>query len=204
MRAPWCLLTAIVFLGSACNRISFPDGGWDAESATFTWRTGSVRLPPGFTYRRSRGGDSFEGPFSSPDRKLVVDHDIGAPYISGVYASREGSLVFNERIINDVRVWTATKDQPLPNGLHTFRFAVTFLDSDCANFFLYSSNPEDAVTIDFIARSFEPRGPANPDSGPRPKSVNTGLTYNYLCVIGRYPVPPKMLARPNLRSGSVR
>ena len=83
MRTPWCLLTTMALLGSACNRISFPDGGWDGRSATFKWWAGSVRLPPGFTYRPSQGGDSFEGRFTSPDRKLVVDHDIGACYISG-------------------------------------------------------------------------------------------------------------------------
>ena len=167
LRTPWYILAGIVLLGSACSRISVPGGSWDGPSATFTWRMGSVRLPPGFTYRLGVGGDSFQGSFTAPDRRVVVDHDIGASYISGVYASREGSLVFNERIVNGARVWTATKKQQLPNGRHTFRYAVTFPDSECANFFLYSSNPEDAVTIDFIARSFEPRGRADPDSGQR-------------------------------------
>jgi hypothetical protein len=168
MRTPWRLLTTIALLASACNRISFRDGGWDGGSATFTWRAGSVRLPPGFTYRPGRGGDSFEGRFTSPDRKLIVDHDIGACYISGAYASREGSLVFNERIVDGARVWTATKDQPLPSGRHTFRFAVTFPDCECSNFFLYSSKPEDAVTIDFIARTFQPSRRSNPDSRSKP------------------------------------
>ena len=168
MRTRCCLLTTMALLGSACNRISFPDGGWDRRSATFKWWAGSVRLPPGFTYRPSQGGDSFEGRFTSPDRKLVVDHDIGACYISGAYASREESLVFHERIVDGTRVWTATKDQPLPNGRHTFRFAVTFPDGECANFFLYSSKPEDAATIDFIARSFQPSRRSNPDSRSKP------------------------------------
>jgi hypothetical protein len=160
----WRILTTIALLGSACNRISFPGGGWDGRSATFTWWAGSIRLPPGFTYHRVRGTDSFEGRFTSPDRKLVVDHDIGACYISGAYASREKSLVFNERIVKGARVWTATKDQPLPNGRHAFRFAVTFPDNGCSNFFLYSSKPEDAETIDFIASSFQPKQRSNPDS----------------------------------------
>jgi hypothetical protein len=168
MRTPWCFLTTLALLGSACNRISFPDGGWDGGSATFTWRAGSVRLPPGFTYRPSRGGDSFVGRFTSPDRKLVVEHDIGACYISGAYASREESLLFNERIVDGARVWTAAKDQPLPNGGHTFRFAVTFPDGGCANFFLYSSRHEDAGTIDFIARSFQPSRRRNPDTRTKP------------------------------------
>lgn len=168
MRTFWCLLTTIALLGSACNRISFPDGGWDGGSATFTWRAGSVRLPAGFTYRPGRGQDSFEGRFTSRDRKLVVDHDIGACYISGAYASREESLVFNETIVDGARVWTATKDQPLPNGRHIFRFAVTFPDSGCANFISYSSKPEDAATSDFIARSFQPSRQSNLDSRSKP------------------------------------
>lgn len=136
------LISIAVLVGSACNRISFPDGGWDGGSATFTWRAGSVRLPPGFTYRPGWGGDSFEGRFTSPDRKLVVDHDIGACYISGAYASREKSLVFDERIVDGARVWTATKEQELPNGGHTFLFAVTFPDHECANFFYIPPSPK--------------------------------------------------------------
>ena len=167
-RGPWYLLTTIALLGSACNRISFPDGGWDGRSGTFKWWAGSVRLPPGFTYRPGQGGDSFEGRFTSPDGKLVVDHDIGACYISGAYASKKESSAFNERIVDGSRVWTATKDQPLPNGRHTFLFAVTFPDGECANFFLYSSKLEDAATIDFIARSFRSNGRSNPHSRPRP------------------------------------
>jgi hypothetical protein len=168
VRTPWCLLTTIALLGSACNRISFPDGGWDGGSATFTWRAGSVRLPPGFTYRPGGGLDSFEGRFTSRDGKLVVAHDIGACYISGAYASREKSLVFDERIVDGARVWTATKERPLPNGRHTLLFAVTFPDYECANFFLNSAKPEDAATIDFIARSFQPSRRTNPDSRSNP------------------------------------
>jgi hypothetical protein len=166
MRTPLCLFASVLLLGSACNRGSFPDGSWDGGSGTFKWGTGEVKLPPGFTYHPDRGADSFVGHFTSPDRSLVVEHDIGACYIAGAYASRERALVFNERIVEGARVWTAKKDQPLPNGGHTFLVAVTFPDCGCANFFLHSSKPEGAVTIDFIARSFQPDRRSNPDSGP--------------------------------------
>jgi hypothetical protein len=153
---PLLFLAASVVLASGCSRVSFPGGSWDARSAAFKWWAGEIKLPAGFTYHPGGGGDSFTGRFTSPDGKLFVDHDIGACYISGAFASKEGSLVFNERIVDGARVWTAKKDQPLPGGQHTLLVVVTFPDRVCANFYLTSSNPEDAAVIDFVARSFRP------------------------------------------------
>jgi hypothetical protein len=161
MRPTFCLLAVVALLGSQPNcpsdKVYFFDGSWDPASTTFKWWAGEVQLPPGFTYRIGGGGDSFTGTFTSPARKLVVSHDIGASYISGAYASQERSFVFNEKIVDGARVWTAKRDVPFLNGGHTILVAVTFPDCQSANFFLYSVKPEDAEVIDFIARSFKPK-----------------------------------------------
>jgi hypothetical protein len=130
MRTPWCLLTTIALLGSAVNNISFPDGGWGGGSAMFTGRAGSVRLPPGFTSRHRR-----------------------TLHFQGRTHRERNPSYLNERIVDGARAWTSTKDRPLPNGRHTFRFAVTFPDCECANFFLDSSKPDrDLEEVTLYAR----------------------------------------------------
>jgi hypothetical protein len=151
-------LTACVLLGACAQRLSLPkDASWNAKSATFAWWGGEVALPVGFIYRVDQGTDSFEGHFTSPDGKVVVRHDIGG--YAGAWAARGKALVFAETVVEDTRVWTAKRDWPDGKGGHTTLIAVTFPDSGCANFFLESSKPEDAAVINFVARSFRPKGP---------------------------------------------
>jgi hypothetical protein len=55
-----------------------------------------------------------------------------------------------------VRVVRATYTNAKGDTEHFFK--VSFPDSGCANFYLESTNEKDAAVIDFIARSFRPRG----------------------------------------------
>jgi len=161
MRTSICFLMTIVGMGSACSHhVSFPDGSsWDPKSATFGWWAGEVKLPAGFTYHAGGGLDTFEGRFISRDRRVVVQHDIGG--YAGAYASRVGASVFKEWVVDGARVWTSQKE--LPD--HRILAAVTFPDSGCANFILESAAPGDSAPLDFIARSFRPKGHAHSDPG---------------------------------------
>ena len=119
-----------------------------------------MRLPTGFSYRVDQGIDTFEGHFTSADGAVVVRHDIGG--YAGAWASRKGALAFHERVVGRARVWTAKRDWPDGQAGHTLLVAVTFPDSGCANFFVKSSKPEDAATIEFIATSFRPKALSDP------------------------------------------
>jgi hypothetical protein len=50
---------------------------WRKESSVFSWGTGEVKMPAGFTYARETGIDTFMGLFTSDDGRLVIEHDIG-------------------------------------------------------------------------------------------------------------------------------
>jgi hypothetical protein len=154
---------AVVFyaLLSCSYRIPLPkDANWDAESATFSWSGGDVKVPVGFTYQVDQGTDTFEGHFTSPDRALIVYHDIGG--YAGAYASHKRAFTFEERVVDGARVWTAKREWPDGEGGHTVLVAVTFPDSGCANFFLMSSNPKNAAPVEFIANNFRPKIRSNP------------------------------------------
>ena len=69
-------------------------------------------------------------------------------------------ILFEERIIKGARVWAAR--QSYRRRGRTMWLAVTFPDNGCANFYLTSSNIEDAAIIDSIARSFHPKRSSNP------------------------------------------
>jgi hypothetical protein len=43
---------------------------WQKGSAVFSWGTGQVKMPAGFTYARETGIDTFMGRFTSEGRKL--------------------------------------------------------------------------------------------------------------------------------------
>lgn len=135
MRIALGLMTALAVLGLSCaRRLSMPNGAsWDPKSATFTWWRGEIRLPLGFSYSVDQGADTFEGHFTSRDRKLIVRHDIGG--YAGAWASRKGAFHFEEREVDGARVWTAKRDYPDGKGGRTTLVAVTFPDSGCANFF---------------------------------------------------------------------
>lgn len=150
------LIFCVLLVPSCARRATLPMGlSWDERSGTFRWPQGEVRLPAGFRYQPDNGGDTFEGHFTSADGKVVVRYDIG--WYAGVWAKPEGSLFFEEKVVEGARVWTAKRGRPGSTGGNTNVVAVTFPDCGCANFFVKSSQGEDAEPIAFIARSFRPR-----------------------------------------------
>jgi hypothetical protein len=130
-------------------------GSWDFRTGEFNWWSGTVRLPPGWTYQERNEGDSFSGAFVSPDGKQWLGFDIGG--YAGFWAT-PGDCLFEERIVDGARVRTAQRcpdgDPQTPN-----RYAVTFPDSGIANFFIYAKDLDGAAPIWFIARSFHHEGP---------------------------------------------
>jgi len=152
-----CLTFLALFL-ACCGRRPLPRGAsWDAKSGRFTWWSGEVTLPRGFTYQVDNGADTFQGHFTSPDGKQVVRHDIGG--YAGAWAAQNKSFYFAETVVEGSRVWIAKRDWQDGRVDHTTLIAVTFPDSGCANLYLASSRSESAAIIEFIARSFRPKGP---------------------------------------------
>jgi len=149
---------AILFTLLACSHRTqvAPGLSWDAKSATFRWWAGEVKLPIGCTYYADQGTDTDQGHFTSTDGALIVRYDIGG--YAGAYASHKGASLFKERLVDGARVWTAKREEPYRKDGHAVLVAVTFPDSGCANFFLRSSNPEDAAIIESVAKSFRPKG----------------------------------------------
>lgn len=127
------------------------DEVWNARACKFEWLMGEITLPPGWTYVRDQGTDSWVGRFISPDGELVIAHDIGG--MAGLWTT-PGSSHFEERLVGGARVWTG---QRLPHGGSEtrVRYGVTFPDNGHANFFLHSSDAEDAWPIAYIARTFQ-------------------------------------------------
>lgn len=164
MRKLLCFLAAVTLLLCSCNhRAALTKGTkWDENTGTFSWWSGEVKLPAGYSYQEHRGVDTFVGHFTGSNKGLTVYYDIGGP--AGAYASRNAANSFSERIVEGARVWTAKKDWPDGKGGRTVLVAVTFPDSGCANFYLKSPKNEDAAVIDFIAQSFHPNGPIQPSS----------------------------------------
>ncbi len=160
MQARIALLFLVGMAGCA-HRPPLPQGvNWDSRSGTFTWSGGEVKLPPGFTYEADRGTDTFEGHFTSKDKRVIVRHDIGG--YAGCWASRRRALSFSEASVDGFRVLMAKRDWPDGKGGHTVLVAVTFPDSGCANFFLKSTSSEDVSIIEYVARSFHGRGRPEP------------------------------------------
>jgi hypothetical protein len=161
MRVTRSCLIVCTLLGSSCNQHLVLPGGtnWDEKSGVFRWKLGEVTLPPGFTYQVDPS-DTFEGHFTSRDGKPVIRLDNGG--YAGAYAERKDALFFEERLVDGVRVWTARRKWGVA-GTKTL-MAVTFPDNGCANFYLESSNAEDAAIIDALARSFRPKGQDKPSS----------------------------------------
>jgi hypothetical protein len=125
---------------------------WQKESAVFSWGTGEVRMPAGFTYARETGIDTFMGLFTSEDGRLVIEHDIGK------LAAEHGGIGNMETLIEGSRVRFGSVTRHDEKGGKEYFFKVSFPDASCANFYLESANERDAAIIQFIARSFRPRG----------------------------------------------
>jgi hypothetical protein len=161
MRISWRLSICFALVCSSCaRRPSLPPSViWDEKSSVFHWPGGEVRLPGRFIYQRDVS-DTIMGHFTSPDGKLVIHHDIGG--YAGAWANRRLADSFDERIVERVRVWTDQQKWPDGHGGRTMLAAVTLPDNGCANFYLTSSNIEDAALIDSIARSFHPKRRSNP------------------------------------------
>jgi hypothetical protein len=145
-------LDTIVFLklrGRQDERIHLD---WQKESAVFSWGTGQVKIPAGFTYARETGIDTFVGRFTSKDGSLVIEHDIGE------LAAEHAGMGNLETMIEGSRVRFGSVAYAGEKGGKEYFFKVSFPDASCANFYLESANEKDAVIIEFIARSFRPRG----------------------------------------------
>jgi hypothetical protein len=130
-----------------------PGTSWDKRSGLFRWSGGEVTLPVGFSYEQDVS-DTFEGHFTSPDGKLIIHHDIGG--YAGAWAKSKVSDAFEERLVEGARVWTG-QHRSRAVGDSTVRFAVTFPDNGCANFYIRSNDANDAAIIGAIAQSFRPK-----------------------------------------------
>lgn len=157
-----CILTGLLavcsLLDSSCaNRPPMPkDANWDAGSGKFTWASGEVVVPAGFTYLPDWGADTFVGRFTSPDGRVVVSHDIGTT--ASIWARRDKATTsFTESVVDGARVWVAKREWLSGLGGRIAMYAVTFPDSGCASFYLESSEPQDSKVIESLARSFHPR-----------------------------------------------
>ena len=125
---------------------------WRTESAVFNWGTGEVKIPAGFTHAREHGIDTFVGRFTSENRSLTVEYDIGE-------LAREHVGMGNlETLTEGSRVMFGSITYPDKKGGEKHFFMVSFPDASCANFYLESTSEKDAAIIESIARSFRPRG----------------------------------------------
>ncbi|MGC4048973.1 MAG: hypothetical protein QM757_05565 [Paludibaculum sp.] len=96
------------------------------------------------------------GRFTAPNGRVVVLHEIGTS--AGIWARRDNTTTsFRESVVDGVRVWVAKRSWPGGPESRIALFAVTFPDSDCASFYLESSEQEDGKVIDTVARSFHPK-----------------------------------------------
>jgi hypothetical protein len=156
------ILLGLILLAFSCSPpLDLPRGAsWDEQSSTFKWWGGEIRLPAGFRYQVDQGTDSFMGHFTAADGRVVLEHDIGS--YAGAYASKRHALVFHERTVGSARVWFAQKAVSDGHGGRTTRTSVTFPDSDCANFYTYSSEPEATAAVKFIANNARPRSLGSP------------------------------------------
>jgi hypothetical protein len=125
---------------------------WQKESAVFSWGTGEVKMPAGFTYARETAIDTFMGRFTSENGGLVIEHDIGE------LAAEHGGIGNMETLIEGSRVRFGSVARDDEKGGKEYFFKVSFPDASCANFYLDSTNEKDSAFIQFIARSFRPRG----------------------------------------------
>jgi hypothetical protein len=125
---------------------------WQKESAVFSWGTGEVKMPAGFTYARETGIDTFMGLFTSEDGRLVIEHDIGE------LAAEHGGMGNMETLIEGSRVRYGSVAHDNEKGGKEYFFKVSFPDASCANFYMESTSEKDVALIEVIARSFRPRG----------------------------------------------
>jgi hypothetical protein len=159
-------LMASALFAASCDRVFAPkDPNWNSAARTYQWPHGSVKIPPGFAHHCCEGLDSIQGRFVSPDKELVIYYDIGG--FAGSYADPKDQS-FKEQFVEGTRVWTAQHQTRHDAGVAQTRFAVTFPDAGCANFFLYSSRSGDAEVIAQIAASYHPGTRVDPGAPSSP------------------------------------
>ena len=90
------------------------------ESAVFSWGTGQVKIPSGFTYAREIGIDTFVGRFTSENGSLVIEHDIGK------LAAEHGGMANLETLIEGSRVRFGRVTRDDEKGGKEFFFRVSF------------------------------------------------------------------------------
>lgn len=105
---------------------------WEPESGPLGWR--------------------IMGHFTSHDGKLVIRHDIGE------LAAEHGGMGRSETLVEGSRVRVALGIRSDSQDGVTYYSQVSFPDNGCAHFYMDSPREEDAATIEFIARSFRPKG----------------------------------------------
>jgi len=125
---------------------------WREEVAIFRWGTGQVSIPAGFSYTRQRGMDTFIGRFTSPDGRLVIEHDIGE------LAAEHGSMGQFETLSHGSRVRFGSGEYVDDRGITRHFFKLSFPDASCANFSLEAATDTDGDIMLSMARSFRPAG----------------------------------------------
>lgn len=123
---------------------------WNGDSGLFSWGKGEVRVPVGFGYKSGSGIDTFVGYFTSPDGRLVIEHDIGE------LAGEHGGMGTSERLTAGSRIRLSRAVHTDEKGNVGYSFKVSFPDSGCANFSAESTKEADGAIIESIAESFRP------------------------------------------------
>jgi hypothetical protein len=128
---------------------------WNPQTGQLDWRIGQVRVPPGYTYFRDAGVDSFVGHFTSADGAVVIWHDIG-PY-AGEWAKAKDAFEFQETSRCGARIWKSKAVRPDGSNGAQILMALTFPDSGTANFYVYRPTPAAEAALEFLAASYVPK-----------------------------------------------
>jgi len=124
---------------------------WRADASVFGWGTGSVSVPAGFRYERLNGMDTFVGLFTSKERNLVIEYDIGE------LAAEHGGMGDRETLTEGSRVRFGKATDSDESGTKKYYFRASFPDANCANFSMESTSERDGWIVERIASSFRPQ-----------------------------------------------
>lgn len=127
---------------------------WKPESGVFSWGSGSVTIPSGFTYHRQNGIDSVVGYFKSDDGSRIIRHDIGE------LAGEHGGTGDFESAVEGSRLRLGRARYIDDKGAMRYLSAVSFIDAGCANFSISAANEQDVAAIELVAKSFRPAASA--------------------------------------------
>ena len=133
-------LCSVVLMGCSSTRNEAPNS---SSHAVVDLVDGAVELPSGFTHTYDQGIDSIVGHFTSPDGKLVINHDIGN--LAGVYALHtEGAEVLSSTNVT-VNGLTALIVVIRHSGVK--HVIVSFPEGGPANFFAVIRNDADFEAV---------------------------------------------------------